>query len=172
EHQNICVVGDADQSIYKWRGADIRNILDFEHDYPGTKVIKLEQNYRSTQRILSLAAAVIDHNRQRKEKTLWTENAEGDKPKLYRAWDEHEEATRAGRSLLAVAADPPAVVTGTPRRSLEEFAALMGRLAERRAEMTTPAFIDHALNATGYRDTLRAERSPEAETRLENLEEL
>src|SRR2546425_921189 len=105
EHRNICVVGDADQSIYKWRGADIRNILDFEHDYPGTKVIKLEQNYRSTQRILSLAAAVIDHNRQRKEKTLWTENPEGDLPKLYRAWDEHEEANFVAQTILGLRGD-------------------------------------------------------------------
>ncbi len=75
EHRNICVVGDPDQSIYKFRGADIRNVLEFEQDYPGTKVVRLEQNYRSTQRILSLASAVIAHNVQRKDKTLWTENA-------------------------------------------------------------------------------------------------
>src|SRR5438105_1479089 len=70
EHRNLCVVGDPDQSVYKWRGADIRNILDFEQDYPGKRVVKLEQNYRSTQRIISPASAVIDHDRQRKDKTL------------------------------------------------------------------------------------------------------
>jgi ATP-dependent DNA helicase UvrD/PcrA len=270
EHRNICVVGDPDQSVYRWRGADIRNILDFEQDYPGTRVVKLEQNYRSTQRILSLASAVIDHNRQRKDKTLWTENAEGDPPKVYRGWDEHEEANfvaqtilgirgegvpwngvavfyrtnaqsrvledalrraripygivggvrfyerkeikdalayvrlavnptddvafrraiqtpvrgigpatlarleeaRAGRGLLAVAAEPPAAITGKARRSLEEFAALIRGLADRRSEMTPPAFIDHLLDVTGYREALRVERSPEAEARLENLEEL
>jgi DNA helicase-2/ATP-dependent DNA helicase PcrA len=270
EHRNICVVGDPDQSIYRWRGANIANILDFEHDYPGTKVVKLEQNYRSTQRILSLAAAVIDHNTKRKEKTLWTENAEGDAPKLYRAWDEHEEANfvaqtilglrgegvrwdgvavfyrtnaqsrvledalrrarvpyaivggvrfyerkeikdalaylrltvnpaddvafrraiqtpvrgigpatvarldeaRAGRGLLAVAADPPAAIGGKPRRGLEEFAALIGGLAERRAHLTPWAFIDHVLDVSDYRRALREERSPEAEARLENLDEL
>ncbi len=272
EHRNICVVGDPDQSVYRWRGADIRNILDFEQDYPGTRVVKLEQNYRSTQRILSLATAVIDHNVQRKDKSLWTENAEGDPPKLYRGWDEHEEAnfvaqtilglrgdgvpwdgvavfyrtnaqsrvledalrrarvpygivggvrfyerkeikdalayvrlainpaddvafrraiqtpvrgigsatlarldeapSRAGRALLTVAADPPAAITGKPRRALGEFAELIRGLADRRAEMTPPAFVDHLLNASGYREALREERSPEAEARLENLEEL
>jgi ATP-dependent DNA helicase UvrD/PcrA len=270
EHRNICVVGDPDQSVYKWRGADIANILDFEKDYPGTRVVKLEQNYRSTRRILALASAVIDNNRQRKEKTLWTENPEGDPPKLYRGWDEHEEANfvaqtilgvrsdgvpwngvavfyrtnaqsrvledalrraripygivggvrfyerkeikdalayvrlavnpmddvafrraiqtptrgigpatlarleeaRGSRGLLGVAAEPPAVITGKARRSLEEFAALIRGLTDRRSEMTPPAFIDQLLDAVGYREALRVERSPEAEARLENLEEL
>src|SRR5438128_11014389 len=259
-------------SVYRWRGADIRNILDFEHDYPGTRVVKLEQNYRSTQRILSLATAVIDHNVQRKDKMLWTENAAGDPPKLYRGWDEHEEAnfvaqtilglrgdgvpwdgvavcyrtnaqsrvlgdalrrarvpygivggvrfyerkeikdalayvrlainpaddvafrraiqtpvrgigsatlarldeapSRAGRALLTVAADPPAAITGKPRRALGEFAELIRGLADRRAEMTPPAFVDHLLNASGYREALREERSPEGGARLGNPEEL
>ncbi|OLE37662.1 MAG: hypothetical protein AUG00_07540 [Candidatus Rokubacteria bacterium 13_1_20CM_2_70_7] len=272
EHRNICVVGDPDQSIYKWRGADIRNILDFENDYPGTKVVRLEQNYRSTQRILSLAAEVITNNVQRKDKTLWTENPEGDKARLYRAWDEHEEANfvaqsivmlrgegvpwegvavfyrtnaqsrvledalrrarisyvivggmrfyerkeikdtlaylkltinpsddiafrraiqtpargigattlarldevaaHEGKPLLAVAADPPIDLRGKPRKTLEDFSAMIARLGAQRRTMAPPQFMDGVLNESGYREALKQERSPEAEARLENLEEL
>jgi DNA helicase-2/ATP-dependent DNA helicase PcrA len=272
EHRNICVVGDSDQSIYKWRGADIRNILDFEDDFPGTKVVRLEQNYRSTRCILAVAAGVIGHNVQRKDKTLWTENPVGEPVRVYRAWDEHEEASfvaqallglrgegmpwdgmavfyrtnaqsrvledalrrgripyvivgsvrfyerreikdtlaylrltlnpaddvafrraigapsrgigqatlarldeeaaRQSRPLLAVAAAPPADVRGKPGRTLQDFAALIARLAGQRRDLTPPAFIDLVLDQTGYREALRQERSPEAEGRLENLEEL
>jgi DNA helicase-2/ATP-dependent DNA helicase PcrA len=272
EHRNICVVGDPDQSVYRWRGADIRNILDFENDYPGTKVVRLEQNYRSTQRILSLAAEVIANNVQRKDKTLWTENPEGDKARLYRAWDEHEEANfvaqsilmlrgegvpgegvavfyrtnaqsrvledalrrarisyvivggmrfyerkeikdtlaylklminpsddiafrraiqtpargigattlarldevaaRAAKPLLAVAADPPIDLRGKPRKTLEDFAAMIARLGAQRRSLPPPQFMDVVLKESGYREALKLERSPEAEARLENLEEL
>ncbi|MGH7309508.1 MAG: ATP-dependent helicase [Candidatus Rokuibacteriota bacterium] len=272
EHRNICVVGDGDQSIYRWRGADIRNILEFEHDFPGTRVVRLEQNYRSTQRVLALASAVIAHNVQRKDKGLWTMNPEGEKARVYRAWDEHEEANfvaqailglrteavswdgvavfyrtnaqsrvledalrraripyaivgsvrfyerkeikdtlaylrltlnpgddvafrravqaptrgighttlarldeeaaRAGAPLLSLAARPPLDVRGRARKSLEEFAALVPRLAAQRDRVPPPAFIDAVLDASGYRDFLKHERSPEAEARLENLEEL
>ena len=272
EHRNVCVVGDSDQSIYKWRGADIRNILDFEDDFPGTKVVRLEQNYRSTQTILALAAGVIAHNVQRKDKTLWTENPAGEPARLFRAWDEHEEASfvaqailglrgdglawdgiavfyrtnaqsrvledalrraripytivggvrfyerkeikdtlaylrltvnpaddvafrraiaapargigpgtlsrldeevgRQGRPLLAVAAAPPADVRGKAGRTLQDFAALIARLAGQRRDVAPPAFIDLVLDQTGYREALRQERTPEAEARLENLEEL
>ena len=259
-------------SIYRWRGADIRNILDFETDYPGTRVVRLEQNYRSTKRILALASGVIAHNVSRKDKALWTENDEGERAAVYRAWDEHEEANfvaqtilaarnagaawddlavfyrtnaqsrvledalrrggipyvivgsvrfyerkeikdalaylrlvvnpaddvafrraiqapgrgvgrasltrleelaaREGRSLLALAAAPPADVTGKPRRALEEFVALISRLVAEREKAPLPAFIDQVLDASGYREDLRQERSSEAEARLENLEEL
>lgn len=89
---NIMVVGDDDQSIYSWRGADIRNILEFERDYPATKTIKLEQNYRSSETILKAANALIAHNEQRKEKTLFSELGTGEKVALYCAQDEREEA--------------------------------------------------------------------------------
>ena len=92
ESRNLCVVGDDDQSIYGWRGAGIRNILDFETDFPDAAVIKLEQNYRSTANILDAANQVIAHNVGRKEKVLWTDAGEGDKIPLYSAGDEREEA--------------------------------------------------------------------------------
>ncbi len=92
KHRNICVVGDADQSIYGWRGADIQNILDFEKDYPDARVIKLEQNYRSTQVILDAANAVIENNTGRKPKNLWTENKSGADIIYFQAVDERDEA--------------------------------------------------------------------------------
>ena len=92
QQQNICVVGDPDQSIYRWRGADITNILKFEEHFPSAKVIRLEENYRSTQNILDVASGVIKHNVQRKEKALWTQNAAGEKIRYYQAMDAESEA--------------------------------------------------------------------------------
>jgi ATP-dependent DNA helicase UvrD/PcrA len=272
EHRNLCVVGDPDQSVYRFRGADLRNILDFERDHPGARVVRLEQNYRSTKRILAVASAVIANNVVRRDKGLWTENAEGEPPAIYRAWDEHEEANfvaqtvrrlrdegrewgqvavfyrtnaqsrvledalrrggvpyvivgsvrfyerkeikdalaylrlalnpgddlafrravgapargigrtslvrleevaaREGRSLLAQCAALPPDLGGKPRRGLEDFAALLARLAAGRRALSVPAFVDEVLTASGYREALRQERSAEAEGRLENLEEL
>ena len=91
-HDNICVVGDEDQSIYSWRGADIRNILDFEKDFPNAKTIRLEQNYRSTKNILEAASVVISNNLERKGKWLWTESDEGDQITVYPAQDAENEA--------------------------------------------------------------------------------
>jgi DNA helicase II / ATP-dependent DNA helicase PcrA len=272
EHRNLCVVGDPDQSVYRWRGADLRNILDFEKDFPDCLVVPLEQNYRSTKRILGIASAVIAHNRARRDKRLWTDNAEGDRAQVYRAWDENEEAgwvaqtVRSLRgqgldygdvalfyrtnaqsrvledalrrasipyvivggvrfyerreikdllaylrlavnpaddvafrraiaapsrgigkatldrladsartrslSLLSASAAPPADLTAKARRGLEEFSRLIGRLAEVRGSMTVPALIDEVAGSSGYRDALKAERTAEADARLENIEEL
>src|SRR5215472_3628124 len=272
EHRNLCVVGDPDQSVYRWRGADLRNILDFEKDFPDCQIIPLEQNYRSTKRILDIASAVIANNRARRDKRLWTENAEGDPAQVYRAWDESEEAgwvaqtvrslhaqgleygdvavfyrTNAqsrvledalrrasvpyvivggvrfyerreikdllaylrltvnpgddvafrraiaapsrgvgkasldrladaarsqGRSLLAACAEPIADLTTKARRALDDFARLIGRLAEQRSRLSLAACIDEMAAASGYRDALKAERTAEADARLENIEEL
>jgi DNA helicase-2/ATP-dependent DNA helicase PcrA len=103
-HRNLCVVGDPDQSIYKWRGADLRNILDFEQDFGEAKIVKLERNYRSTQIILDAASAVISQNRNRKDKHLWTDRKGGDRILYFRGSDELEEAdfiTRTARTALA-----------------------------------------------------------------------
>jgi len=99
-HRNICCVGDADQSIYKWRGADISNILDFEDDYPLAKTVLLEQNYRSTQNILDAANAVIQYNRARKPKNLWTSNDAGELLTYYNAQDEGDEAYFTAKEII------------------------------------------------------------------------
>jgi DNA helicase-2/ATP-dependent DNA helicase PcrA len=272
EHRNLCVVGDPDQSVYRWRGADLRNILDFEQDFPDCRVIPLEQNYRSTKRILAIASSVIQNNTARKDKRLWTDNDQGERAAVYRAWDENEEAgfvaqcirtlaregaeyrdvaifyrtnaqsrvledalrrasipyvivggvrfyerreikdvvaylrlianplddvafrravaapargvgkasldrlaevARGRRGSLLAACDAlPADLGGKPRRALEDFARLIARLRERRAAAAVPAFIDEVVAASGYKEALRAERTAEADARLENLEEL
>jgi len=98
-HRNVCATGDPDQSIYAWRGADVRNILSFEKDFPEAKVVKLEQNYRSTQRILLAASSVIENNSERKKKDLWTENAEGQKLSFTIAGDEQLEGYEVARQV-------------------------------------------------------------------------
>lgn len=270
--QNLCVVGDSDQSIYKWRGADIENILSFEHDYPTAKVIMLEQNYRSTQTILKAANEVIANNLNRKDKNLWTENDEGDKITYFRGESERDEAhfvaeqigqmlekgrsyddisvlyrtnaqSRAIEEVFVKSNIPYVIVGGTkfydrkeikdllaylrlianpdddisleriinvPKRGvgassvdrITQYAALnditlltalqeieqIGLSTRARNSLTTfcdlildfgkmqdylpvSELIDEVLNRTGYREMLENERTIEAESRLENLNE-
>ncbi len=97
---NICAVGDEDQSIYRWRGADISNILGFERDFPTAKIFKLEQNYRSTRNIIEAASHLIAHNTERRDKQLWTQNGEGSKISLIEAYDEHDEAIKVASEVM------------------------------------------------------------------------
>src|SRR4051794_20219341 len=125
-HRNLCVVGDPDQSIYKWRGADLRNILDFEHDFPEAATVKLERNYRSTQIILDAASAVIGQNRNRKDKHLWTDKEGGARIVYFRGGDELEEAdfiTRTARAGLADDVDSMVAIlyrTNAQSRAIED----------------------------------------------------
>jgi DNA helicase-2/ATP-dependent DNA helicase PcrA len=125
-HRNLCVVGDPDQSIYKWRGADLRNILDFERDFPETRVVRLERNYRSTQIILDAASAVIRRNRNRKDKQLWTDRPGGERIVYFCGGDELDEAdfiTRTARSSLADDVDAAVAVlyrTNAQSRTIED----------------------------------------------------
>ena len=125
-HRNLCVVGDPDQSIYKWRGADVRNILDFERDFPDATIVKLERNYRSTQIILDAASAVIRQNTKRKDKRLWTDRAGGARITYFRGADELEEAdfiTRTARGALADDVDAGVAVlyrTNAQSRTIED----------------------------------------------------
>jgi DNA helicase-2/ATP-dependent DNA helicase PcrA len=102
QRKNICCVGDDDQSIYSWRGAEVANILRFEQDFPGAKIIRLEQNYRSTPHILAAASGVIAHNAGRLGKTLWTEAGQGEKVSVIGVWDGPEEARRIGEEVEAI----------------------------------------------------------------------
>jgi len=271
--QNLCVVGDEDQSIYRWRGADIENILSFEKDYPQTRIIRLEQNYRSTQVILDAATAVVSRNVARKGKVLWTDRAGGQRVGLFEAQDAEEEAlfvaaeiqsalasgeqesiavlyrTNAQSRLLEEALrryeihyrvvggfsfyaraeikdvlayarlvnnlpDSAAFlrVVNVPARgigeaalealeaaarranlslwetleqevaakrlpartlkALEGFHALMRELVADRARLSMSEFLRGLLERTGYLAMLRAENTPEAESRMENLQEL
>jgi DNA helicase-2/ATP-dependent DNA helicase PcrA len=271
-HQNLCAVGDEDQSIYRWRGADIQNILNFEKDYPGTRIIRLEQNYRSTQLILDAATAVVSRNVARKGKTLFTDRGAGQKVALYEALDADEEALfvtgqvsraladeegsigvlyrtnaqsrlfeealrrngtqyrlvggfsfyaraeikdalayarlasnpRDSAALLRIVNMPPRGIGNTTVQALEDaarragltlwealeqelaarllparalkalegFHGLIQELAADRDRLLMSEFFKQLLERTGYRAMLRAENTPEAESRIENLEEL
>jgi len=270
--QNLCVVGDSDQSIYRWRGADITNILSFEKDYPRASVILLEQNYRSTKKILLAANMVIQNNMNRKPKNLWTENAEGNKIMYYRADSEHGEAQfvigkiqellRQGRKLSDIAilyrtnaqsrvieesflksnidylivsgikfydrkeikdilaylrliSNPDDDISlqriiNVPKRAIgttsiekivnfatmhdlsmfqaletiemiglspkaekaaAEFRTLISHYTQQQEYLSVTELVEEILDKTGYRDMLKAEKSLESESRLENIEE-
>jgi DNA helicase-2/ATP-dependent DNA helicase PcrA len=272
-HMNVCAVGDPDQSIYAFRGADIRNILDFERDFPGTRTIPLEQNYRSTNSILGAANAVITHNRERKEKNLWSELGEGEPVRVVEVEDEHAEARFVAAEIAALVeygwnGDEVAVVYRTnaqsrvledvlvrqgvayqviggprfyeraevkdviaylqvidnpydavsltrianrprrgvgdtslarlasyadtqgislwealgqaeeagvaaaPRRAVEGLRTLLESLSAGALELEVPELVERVLERTGYLETLEAERTVEAQGRIENLQEL
>jgi DNA helicase-2/ATP-dependent DNA helicase PcrA len=132
-HQNVCVVGDEDQSIYSWRGADIRNILDFERDYPAAVTIRLEQNYRSTKHILESASALVAHNKERKGKTLWTAGPAGRRVGVYQALDGENEALFIADTIERLISENPeervAVLyrTNFQSRQIEEALRRYGR---------------------------------------------
>lgn len=132
-HGNICVVGDEDQSIYSWRGADIKNILDFERDFPKAKTIRLEQNYRSTKNILAAAGAVVENNKARKGKKLWTESPSGELIGLYAGFDSENEALfiadQTEKYLASNHGDHVAILyrTNSQSRQIEEALRRYGR---------------------------------------------
>lgn len=271
--KNICVVGDADQSIYGWRGADMQNILDFERDYKNAKVVLLEENYRSTKKILQAANEVIVHNKNRRPKKLWTQNPDGQSLVYYRATNEQEEAffvaktirqlvleegknykdmavlyrtnaqSRTIEEALMKSAIPYTMVGGTkfysrkeirdlvaylnllanpkdnisferiinePKRgvgpgtltklrdfaqlqglslfeassdlmlspikgkaaqAIEDFATMMNRLRQDLDQLTVTELVNALLDDSGYRQSLEAQRTVEAQSRLENIQE-
>jgi DNA helicase II / ATP-dependent DNA helicase PcrA len=273
KHKNVFAVGDPDQSIYAFRGADIRNVLEFEHDFPGARTIALEQNYRSTNRILRAANSVIQHNRERKEKTLWSELGDGEPVRVLEVEDEHAEARFIAAEIarlhdegwnsseiaifyrtnaqsrvvedILVRQDVPYQVIGGPRfyeraevkdvvaylqaldnpadsvslarianrprrglgdttlarlaafadaqgitlreslgradeagvgaaplRAVRKLASLLDSLAEAAPDLPVPELLERVLDDSGYLESLEAERTVEAQGRIENLQEL
>ncbi|MGH9487863.1 MAG: ATP-dependent helicase [Terriglobales bacterium] len=188
--QNLCVVGDEDQSIYSWRGADIRNILDFERDYAGARVIRLEQNYRSTKNILTAASSVVANNRERKGKQLWTEAAPGAAIACCQAPDSEQEAAWVADAIAArlAAAPPPAIAvlyrTNAQSRLFEEalrrrgiaYRVLGGFSFYERAEVRDLlAYLRAALNPADSMAWLRIINTPArgiGKTTVEALERL
>src|SRR5437667_30437 len=178
QHGNVGAVGDPDQSIFAFRGADINNILDFERDFPGTRTIALEQNYRSTNSILEGANAVIANNRERKPKELWSELGDGDPVRVVEVEDEHAEARFVAAGIAALveegySGDEIAVFyrTNAQSRVLED---VLVRQDIPYQVIGGPRFYERAeiKDAIGYLEALEAERTIEAQGRLENLQEL
>src|SRR6476646_4918484 len=233
KHRNVCAVGDPDQSIYAFRGADIRNILEFERDFGETKTVALEQNYRSTNTILQAANAVISHNRERKPKNLWSELGEGDPLRIVECEDVHVRqgvayqviggprfyeraeikdvvaylqaidnpydavslvrianrprrgigdsslarlqtwADAQGRSLWEATEFAEAAGVGAaPTRAVNGFRNVMQSLQSGALELPVAELVERTLERSGYLEALEAERTIEAQGRLENLQEL
>ncbi|HYF10253.1 MAG TPA: UvrD-helicase domain-containing protein [Candidatus Paceibacterota bacterium] len=175
ESRNICAVGDIDQSIYSWRGADFKNIMRFEDDYPEAKVVLLEENYRSTKTILKAANAVIAKNTLRKDKNLFTENAEGEKIALYGAYDEEAEAhfvAKTSASLIASGSEPEEIAVlyraNFQSRALEEaflkqsvpYQVLGVRFFERKEVKDLLSYLRASLNPEALGDLKRILNTP------------
>lgn len=175
KEKNLCVVGDIDQNIYSWRGADIQNILNFEKDYPDAKVILLEENYRSTQRILDVANEVIKKNKQRRDKNLFTKNEEGEKITLFESYDENEEARTVINEAYnviekGIAPDQIAVLyrANFQSRILEEYCLRKGvpyqvlgtKFFERKEVKDIISYIKAALNPENVSDMVRIINTP------------
>src|SRR5207248_2614508 len=171
EHQNVCVVGDSDQSVYRFRGADIRNILEFEEAFPAATMVVLEQNYRSTQTILDAANAVIANNLMRKPKALWTEQVGGELIQRYYAEDETDEAGWVAHEIARLHdaeryrwGDVAIFYrTNAQSRLLDELRAVDGGPGP---------VLEAALERTGYAVELERAHDIESQGRLENLAEL
>ncbi|HVS79681.1 MAG TPA: 3'-5' exonuclease, partial [Candidatus Paceibacterota bacterium] len=170
KHRNICVVGDSDQNIYSWRGAQLRNILNFERDFPGAQVILLERNYRSTKTILAVANGIIKKNKFRNEKNLFTDNVDGEKISLYEAYDEQDEASfvaRTAKQIIREGAEPSEIAVlyraNYQSRALEEaflhgdvpYQVLGVRFFERKEVKDVLSYIKAALNSDSLSDLKR-----------------
>src|SRR6266851_5514188 len=201
-HKNLCCVGDDDQSIYSWRGAEIGNILKFESDFPGALIVRLEENYRSTPEILAAAAGVIAHNRGRLGKTLWTRAETGDKIMVRGLWDAEQEARWVGDEIealhrgqhalreIAILVHAAARADALPlveaarrliagdqlpraaRNSLAAFLAALDRWREAADRVEHTDLVQIVLDESGYTGMWQADKSPDAPGRLENLKEL
>jgi len=174
-HRNICAVGDIDQTIYSWRGADIKNIMNFEKDYPESKIVLLEQNYRSTKTILEAANIIIDKNKNRKKKVLFTENNDGEKIGIYGAYDETDEAhfiALKAKELIGEGVRPEEIAVlyraNFQSRILEEaflshnvaYHVLGTRFFERKEIKDTVSYIKAAINPDGLSDIKRIINTP------------
>ena len=175
KQNNICVVGDTDQNIYSWRGANLKNIMNFEKDFPNTKVILLEENYRSTGNILSLANNAIKKNTVRKEKNLFTRSGDGEKIEILPSWDEESEAewvAKKSKELIASGVDPNSIAvlyrTNFQSRIMEEmmlrndvpYAVLGTKFFERKEVKDILSYLKAALNPKSQPDLKRVFETP------------